>query len=318
MSVDVLDLTCPKCGGTMEPDRAKGSLHCPYCDYEQLLTPSDEETAEAKAYARQKGILQANAEAEKTKKRSKLKKHLIIVGVIVAFFAAAFIYNELQPKINPFDYITVEFTGNTGSGSAEVVYVENEDSEVDPRNISYTVSPRGYLSEGDTVTVTASSSTYVLSETSKTYTVEGLGTYLTELDSLSVKAVTMIHNKSDILVERVTSCAFTKPKSVTPCKMYLTTDGKSNMLYDVYRIIFPDDEDTESERFAVVYYKNVIVHDTDEPTMNYDSSMYCGQIIEVCDNSYEGYITGYKALKDAKADILSHQSTAITLQERES
>ena len=321
MSVDVLDLTCPKCGGTMEPDRAKGSLHCPYCDFEQLLSPSDEDTLEAKAYARQKGILHAQAEAENERKRKIRKKRLILFGVVAIVISSLIliscVYNALRTKVDPFNYITVEFSGKTGDGSAEIVINDADGGEVDPHEITYSVTPKHYLNEGDRVTVTAVSSTYALSPTSKTYTVEGLDNYLTELDSLSDKAVEMIHNKSDILVDRVATSAFVDATSVTPCMMYLTTDGKTNMLYDVYRIVYPEKDGSECERFAVIYYKNVIVHDTDEPSMSYDSSMYYGQIIEALNKTYAGYITGYKTLKDAKADVLSHQSSAVTLQERE-
>jgi len=42
-----------------------------------------------------------------------------------------------------------------------------------------------------------------------------------------------------------------------------------------------------------------------------------GGVIETLDRTYGGYMTGYKTLKDVKADILSHQSKAVTLQERE-
>ena len=284
--------------------------------------PSDADSIEEKAYARQKGILQANADAEKAKKRSRLKIRLIILGVIAGLIALLFIigavYNFVRVKINPFEYIGVEFSGKTGEGSAEIVLKDATD-EVDPHNITYVVSPRSYLSEGDTVTVTASSSSYALSEHSKTYVVKGLDAYLSDLLSLSDKALRMIHNKSDIIIDKVTDDAssYVKPTSVCVCVTFLTTDGNTNTLYDVYKVTFPEKDGTECERFAVAYYKNVIVHDTDEPTMNYESSMYCGQIIEVLNDSYAGYMTGYKSVKDAKADILSHQSSAVTLQELE-
>ncbi len=318
MSVNVLDLTCPKCGAVMEANRAKGSLKCPYCGYEEMLTPSDSDTLEEKAYARQKGILRANAEAEKSNKRRRLRVCLIAAAVIAALFAAAFIYNALQPKVNPFDYVTVEFSGKTGDGTAELVYLNNENGDIDAHAITYSISPRSYLSEGDIVTVTAQSSTYSLSPNSKTFKAEGFYTYLTDLSSLSDKAVEMIHNKSDMLTEMAAGgTASVKPVSSQPYMMYLTTDKKTNTLYDVYRVVFSEKDGTECERFTVVYYRNIIVHDADEPTMSYESSMYEGQIVEVLNDSYAGYMTGYKSLKDAKADILAHQSSVVTLQERE-
>ena len=320
MPVEKIDLSCPQCGGNMERDTERQMLHCPYCGHEVMLQHNDAASIKEKAYARQQGILQANAEAEKKKKLSKVKVGLIIVGVIFAFIAAAMVYNALQPKVNPFDYIAVEFSGTTGDGTAEIVYLPTENDEVNPREISYRLSERAYLSEGDTVTVTASSSTYNLSPTSKAYKVKGLDTYLAELNAISDKAVEMIHNKSDMTVDMATDGLgiSLRPTSTTPCVMYLTTDGKSgNTLYDIYKAVYPEKDGSTADRYIVVYYTNIVIRDTAEPTMSYDSTMYTGQIIETLDKGYGGYVTGYKSLKDAKADILSHQSKAVTLQERE-
>jgi len=321
MPVEKIDLTCPKCGGNMERDTERHLLHCPYCGHEVMLQHSDADSIREKAYARQQGILQANAEAEKKKKFNKIKAGLIVVGVIFAFIFVGAVFNALQPKVDPFPYITVEFSGTTGEGRAEVIRQAAPDGDVNPQDIYYTVDPSRYLSEGETVTVTASSSTYKLSPTKKTFKVEGLDTYLAELDSLSDKALEMIHNKSDMTVDRATDglgISLT-PTTVTPCMMYLTTDGKTgNTLYDIYKAEYPEKDGSFAERYIVVYYKNLIVRDTEEPTMSYDNTMYTGQIIETLDKSYGGYVTGYKSLKDAKADILSHQSSAVTLQERES
>lgn len=319
MPIEILDLTCPKCGGTMEHNDAQKALRCPYCGHEVLLRQTDAESIEAKAYARQKGILHANAEAEKTKKKRRVKVRFIVIGIIAAFVLAAVVYSMLQPKVNPFDYVTVSFTGAPGDGSAEVVFLSDVQDEVDPQKITYRVEPQYYLSEGDRVTVTAESMEYTLSPTSKTFTVIGLDAYLTDLNALSDKAVNAIHNKSDMTVEKAISGAGTSAKAsgAAPCMMYLTVDNKNqNTLYDVYKVTYPEKEGGTAERYTVVYYTNIIVRDTEEPTFSYDSTMYTGQIIEALDNGYGGYMTGYRSLKDVKSDILSHQSSAVTLQER--
>ena len=324
MSVVKIDLTCPRCGGTMERDEARKLLRCPYCGHSAILQTTDPDSIEANAYARQRGILHANAEAERAQKRRRAKVAAIILGaglaLLLTLMLAAGLYVKLQPKVDPFAYITVSFSGVTGDGTAEVVLLETTDGDVDPRNITYRVEPRHYLSEGDNVTVTAESSAYMLSPTSKTYRVEGLDTCLTDLNALSDGAVEMIHNKSEMTVASAVEGAgiAIQVSSTEPCVMYLTTDGKdSNTLYDVYLARYPEEDGSFAERYVVIYYTNIIVRDTEQPTMSYDSTMYEGQIIETLDKGYGGYMTGYKSLKDAKADILAHQKTAVTLQERD-
>ena len=316
MAVQKIDLTCPKCGGNMERDTEKRLLHCPYCGHEAMLQRDD---TEEKAYARQRGIERAKMEAEELSKRRRRRGVLIAAAVVLAFILAAAVVSALQPKVDPFAYIDVVFSGETGDGSAEVVR-KAADGKVDPELINYRVDPRSWLSEGDVITITADSSEYKLSPTKKTYKVEGLDTVLKDLSALSDKAVEMIHNKSDITAGMAVEGAGTSdaPTSVERCVMYLVTDGRSeSTLYDVYKVQYPEKDEGYAERYVVVYYAGIIVRDTEEPTMSYDRTMYMGGVIETLDRTYGGYMTGYKTLKDVKADILSHQSKAVTLQERE-
>lgn len=56
MALEQLDLTCPKCGGTMEQDTAHKTLHCPYCGHEVILhqtDPSRKPTRVRKEFCRQ-------------------------------------------------------------------------------------------------------------------------------------------------------------------------------------------------------------------------------------------------------------------------
>lgn len=317
MSLEKIDLTCPKCGGNMEVDKENHSIHCPYCGHEVILEKSDSESIEEKSYARQKGILRANQENQTVKKKRKAKIAVITSGVIVLIILLSVVYYLLQPKIDPFKYIDVSFSGKSGDGSAEIVYKNDEAEDIELNNITYRISPNNYLSNGDTVTVTAESSDYMLSASSKKYTVSDLYSFLTELDSVSEKAEQVIHNKSRLTVDM--DIGNTGYLSVAPYKMYLTIDGnRGNTLYDIYKVEYKNNDNSTAVRFVVVYYKNIIIFDTDEPSMSYEGTMYSGQIIRTLDKGYNGFMTGYKSIDDVKADILSHQSSAVKLQERDS
>ena len=252
MALEKIDLTCPKCGGNMEPDADNKRLHCPYCGHEVIIKNDDAKSLEEKAYARQRGILHANEEAERKKKIKKMRRTLIIVGVVLAFIAAAIIYGASQPKVDPFRYITVSFSGTSGSGEAEIIVQPEPDGDVDPQSISYSLDKHYFLFEGDTVTVTAYSSEYTLSPLTKTYKVTGLDTYLTDINSISEKAVEMIHNKSDMTADMAVSGPGTsvKVKSLKPCAMFLATDGKKNTLYDIYKAKFKEKNSGYAENHA--------------------------------------------------------------------
>lgn len=316
MPEDVLDLTCPQCGGTMEFDAEKREITCPFCNHKEVMKYAyDADTIQERAYARQQGVLKANAGAERRQKRRAAKAKWITLLIVFGFVLAGVIsYCVQTPRVDPFENISVNFSGVNGSGRAEIVYNGAKNGKID-----YDIDPDDDLSVGDVVTVKASSSDYRLSPSVKSFTVEGLDMYLTDLDALSDNAIEMIHNKSDSTVKMAADGAASSAtlESLTPHTMYLITDGQHyNTLYDIYLVRYRSNHDKVSERYVVAYYKNVVVRDTEEPTMQYESTMYTGNIIQALDDAYGGYITGYNTLKDVKADILSHQKTAVTLKER--
>lgn len=312
-----IDLTCPQCGGNMEHNEEKHMLACPYCGHTEILEENNADSLAQKAYARQAGILQANEEAEQRKKTKKTRRKLLIILIVILVIGGIAGIAQLMPKTDPFECITLSFSGIDGDGEAEIVYLTDTDSDVDPRLITYHLSPERYLSEGDTVTVTAESSDYSLSPTKKLYTVEGLDLYLTDLNSLSDEAMAMIHNSSESMAKKAVTGAYGDPATIAPYITYFVTDGKKdNAIYDIYKVTFNEKDGTVCERYTGVYFTNVLVRDTEEPTMRYDNSMYFGDIIEAYDNSYGGYITAYFSVKDARSDILSHQDKDVTLQER--
>ena len=41
------DRKCPNCGGTMDFDPESGKLHCPYCDYQEVIPQAENAPASA-------------------------------------------------------------------------------------------------------------------------------------------------------------------------------------------------------------------------------------------------------------------------------
>lgn len=101
--------------------------------------------------------------------------------------------NLPQPtELNPFDYVTVTFTGLAGEG--KVKYTVNEEEVDFMSRINFTFNKSSGLSEGDVVTLAFSHSSYVdpleygykLTETTtQQYTVPKLGQYITDFTQLT-------------------------------------------------------------------------------------------------------------------------------------
>lgn len=96
-------------------------------------------------------------------------------------------------EINPFDKIKIQYSGTAPDGYATVDTSALNDL---PDTIWCDIAPKEGLCNGDTVKVTISDSSvsnlanrgYRLTETEKTYTVEGLQSYLMSLDELPADA----------------------------------------------------------------------------------------------------------------------------------
>lgn len=165
----MIDLNCPKCGAPIEPDMEKGRCECKYCGHQMIIEKEDtlEEIAakaQSKSYGYHKGKLQAEAEAGIIREGITVQKKtlpvpliivivLVIIGVVVAM-----VPHLAKPKVNPFDYIEVSFRGTDGEGELVMKMVGKD--EVDPNRIEYDVAKDSYLSQGDTISILATSSEY--------------------------------------------------------------------------------------------------------------------------------------------------------------
>ncbi len=255
--------------------------------------------------------------------RRKLMIALVVCLIVLAALAAAmFIYPMLLPRVDPFDYINVEFSGDTGSGTASVV-PRTDLVGADTGKIRYTLSKDSGLVQGEAVTVTAESRAYRLTEYEKTYNVSGLNEYLTDAADLSDAAIMLMHEKS----EAVFQLNFGDPSdsfgvtnelaSNQPVRLWLLTSDSGNILYDVYKASFRS-YNSSTERydgpektvFLVAHYENVKVNPLDTSSFTFDTCMYDGDVISLgSDAVYDSVVTGYASLKAAKAALIDGADT---------
>lgn len=156
-------------------------------------------------------------------------------------------------------------------------------------------------------------------EKERKYTVEGLDTYLSDLSNLDDASIEVIHSKTESLNRYNTepsSLITNEVVSAEPVKMFLLTDGKNqNILYDVYEVTYKMHDDSVKTVYLAVYYKNIIVRQGEDVSIDYDACMYTGNIINLGDYR-DSVISGYMTLKEVKADIQTKQETAMKIMER--
>lgn len=319
------DMTCPKCGGTMSIDRAKGIISCAYCGY-QMITEKEETLAdiEAKAQSRSygyhKGKLRAEAEAKAYAEQRKPKKRvsggfiacLVIAGIVLLGILANGMQELAKPLIDPFEYIDVSFEGKDGKG--EIVVSQIVSGQIDANYIDYEVSKRRGLLEGELITITAESDQYRLAESCKTYTVQGLDEYLKDLTEIPPEALELIHAKAqsalDLNIDKTKTAGYFV--DMKPVKLFLLTDGKQkNVLYDVFEIRFKTNFG-EQTYYVLACFDQVIVREGKQVSVDMTSGIYFGDLTQV-----QGaiWIMAYDSVDDVKVSILTSLESDMELKE---
>ena len=239
----------------------------------------------------------------------------IVIGAIVLFGVFVNTARELvKPQVNPFDCITVSFQGKDGKG--ELVLETNSVEGIDVNRIDYSISKSRSLYQGETISIIADSDDYRLTEATKTYIVEGLDEYLKDLENIPQGALELIHARAESVLELDLERAKKVGDFVDmkPVKLFLLTDGKqTNVLYDVFEVHFAWDGG-ESTLYVVACFDNVVVRDTEQPSIDMSYGMYVGGLMQIRGALY---ITAYDSLEDIKVSILTGQDSYMELKEHD-
>ena len=214
MAIELKTLNCPNCGAAVKYDSETKTATCEFCGTVFDVSEKYQEKADRERDDRQdKQIRQimenmdrGNEPSRQNKKKSKnvaaviaIAVALMIIGYIsfstvilsvightmVALTSDESSHNETVTKpIDPFNKISIEYSGVSGAGTARISDINN--STV--RTIPMTVPELTGLSNGDTFTIKYEGNSakdynkeYFLTETEKTYTVEGLDEFVTDI-----------------------------------------------------------------------------------------------------------------------------------------
>lgn len=315
--MNVIDLTCPKCGATMNYSEENSKAECAYCGYRMLVEQKESvsrlrERIRSQSYGYHKGKLDAQEEANRRRILRKLRNTAIVVGALAAFIFLVNISRTMEkPEVNPFDLLQVSFQGTDGQGE---VVMEFLPGEADCNLIDYEISKSRGLFQGETITIKAASEEYRLGQSQRSYVVEGLDEYLKELTDIPADTLELIHAKA----ENVLELNLGNSKKVgyfvdmKPVKLFLATDGKQkNELYDVFEVRFNENGE-ESIYYVLACFNDVLIRKGKQISMSMSYGIYYGNLTQV---SGSIWIMAFDSVEDIRTDILTSQESYMELKE---
>lgn len=223
-------------------------------------------------------------------------------------------------KFNPFDYVEVSFSNTEPYISATIT--PNYDQQ-EMQYIKFTADKADHLSNGDTITVTASISgsvdTFVenygvvISETERTYTVEGLPHYVTDVAEIPADIMDAMSAKGEEVFRAYVASIWSKPEnliSVTYIGNYFLSSKPieaggwardkmfwtENYLYLIYKITAtnPDPEET-IEFYYYINYADIEIQPDGTCSVDInayvapDTGWFATETFKVGNYTYVGY-----------------------------
>ena len=275
MAIELKTLTCPNCGAAVSCDPNTKIATCEFCGTVFDISEIYQEKADRERDDRQdEQIKKIMDDMDRNndpmrqrramgKKSDSAKTAKAIVIVFVAIFLAFMIIPSLifavmghtmmeivdsapDNRVNetvvldPFKKISISYYGVSGSATARISDINN--SAV--RSIPMTISDLENLSNGDTITikyeednVTEYKKEYVLTETEKTYVVEGLEEYVTDINDVS---------EEDFQILKDHAIQFAK-NTIKDDDFNFQYDENSFEVYKIYTMVRKDNSEQQSE-----------------------------------------------------------------------
>lgn len=223
-------------------------------------------------------------------------------------------------KFNPFDYVEVSFAGTEPYISVSIT--PNYDRQ-EMQYIKFTVDKADHLSNGDTVTITVSISCpvdtfvenygVVVSETERTYTVEDMSHYATDVAEIPADIMDAMSAKGEEVFRTYVANNWNKPEnlisvtyignyflSTKPVDMGASLRSKTfwteNYLYLIYKITAtnPDPEET-IEYYYYINYEDIEIQPDGTCSVDInaykapDTGWFAMEIFNVGAYTYVGY-----------------------------
>ena len=233
------------------------------------------------------------------------------------------ISDDESGAVDPFQEVTVTFSGYDGSAVAKV------DNGLD--GVDYKIETNANLRNGDVAVVRASSKQYTLLRSVREYPVMGLSVLVKDPNKLSTDLVKMIEKESSAVVTKHTltggDTAVKKDEinKVTHHSIYVYPEDKNNTVFDIYSAVWHTTNDVDTPIYFVIKYKDLATStDANGTHFTYDTTTLCGTYssptrvgVPASDVAENHYMTGYFSLQEINEDLLDRQAGKENVKIRE-
>ncbi|MBQ4425941.1 MAG: hypothetical protein II882_09445 [Lachnospiraceae bacterium] len=256
-------------------------------------------------------------------------------GIVLTETAHAYTVAGLDEpvQLDPFDYVTVRFFGISGLGEAEAEVMSGKSVPDVMKVLRFRFDKSENLSLGDTVTLHADVNWYevrdyclrhygvLLTETEKSFTVEGLSSYLTSLEDVPENELAGMITQASAVFENTVSTRWSRPESyqgLAYAGYYLLSRESVSAVSDnvylvlIFRITAKDAGTGEDfEFFYYVRFKNILLEP--DGSITADLSRY-----DVPSHTFSRsrvYYTGYETQEELYAAQIKPNLSAFSLEE---
>ncbi|MCR5204264.1 MAG: hypothetical protein K6E47_04355 [Lachnospiraceae bacterium] len=310
MAINIKTVTCPACGAKVNYDENNKTAYCEFCG---ALLDMTEEYGEKKDRERDdiqdmkinhilnningRPVRTNNVDIQKSRKTALI----IILAIFGTFFIISIMFSvvggrmafntinsiatstkeeETEVEIDPFDKLTITYSGISGKGTARL----SDGNVYSVSNIKKTTSNTDKLSNGDTITVKYETNSvkynrtiYNLTQTEKTYTVYGLDEYVFDINEVGEEDLEIL--KKNAIQKALNDCkevdfAYVED-SFNIYAIYTLVEKDYSEQMSVFIVSFDYiDEDETKTGYHMSKYSNIVKHSNGEYKINFNTGTY--------------------------------------------
>lgn len=315
-------LICPKCGANLELSSVDGreTAVCPYCGFSRIieLGMTEEERKQylrELMYERERARLKAQEEHTalqdaRVKRGRRIALAIVLTPIILGLLLGILISifgDPTKPALDPFEDLTVFFSGPDGKGKAEIS---------GKSGVSYRCENNGELTENGTAVIKASSDDYRLKGKSREYTVTGLDLYITESSMLDGDCIAFLREHTTAALEREFGTTGGYLSSATKhyesweweaADVFVISKGRfADRVFDVVELRFTNGDDTVV-KYAAYCFENAVRRSGGIAPVSFDREYFYGPVSDIGAlgagsnpvwGTYMGVMTGYDSLEE--------------------
>ncbi|MBP5608734.1 MAG: hypothetical protein J6X66_10780 [Lachnospiraceae bacterium] len=312
MAINVRSIKCPNCGATVQYDGNTRTIGCEFCgavlDMTEVYGPKMDRERDDRQDRQINQIMKdmnANGTGRQSMDASKKRKTVFTVFAVIGGIYAGLVLISIltyivymgfamksaykstgnsssasSKEIDPFDNIEISFYGVSGKATARLY--DRNTSVVS--QIKKKTSDMENLSNGDTISVTyeensasQGATTYKLTRTQKTYTVEGLDEYVSDINAVGEDDLEMMKKNAIALAKSECESDFSDylPGTFELCAIYSLIKKDYSQQNTVFVISFDYDGEAGIGRgYFMAKFSDVTALSTGEYRIRFDPGLY--------------------------------------------